>query len=300
MKLTIFSSITHTRVSINDRAFNYGDGFFATMRCTHQTIQLLDLHIQRLKSDARRLGFSIDNWDELVAQLEACALLCHSDSVVKVLISRGEGGRGYSQTTAQSPIALISTGLLPTNPSSLRISVAQGFLAEQPLLAGIKHLNRLEQVLFKRQADELDLDDVLCMDIHQHLIETSSANLFWHKDGKWFTPELSRCGVNGVFRQFLLALFAEYEIDCVIGEFGIYELVSADSVFICNAVRGAMPVSELLLPMNRKNNRSMDPQSLFAADTIHFSNPQFPALLSLISEQLQRVEPSICALFHES
>ena len=293
MKLTILSSIKQTSVSINDRAFNYGDGFFATMRCAHHSIQLLDLHIQRLKSDARRLGFSIDNWDELVEQLEASALLCQSESVIKVLISRGEGGRGYSQMTAQHPIALISTGLLPSNPSSLRVSVAQGFLAEQPLLAGIKHLNRLEQVLFKRQADELGLDDVLCLDIHQHLIETSSANLFWYKDGKWFTPELSRCGVNGVFRQFLLALFSEYGIDCMIGEFGIHELVSADSVFVCNAVRGMIPVGELLLPMNRKNNQSVITQQLFDEPAIRFSNDQCQALQSLITDQLQRVDPPV-------
>jgi len=254
---------------------------------------LLDLHIQRLKSDARRLGFSIDNWDELVEQLEASALLCQSESVIKVLISRGEGGRGYSQMTAQHPIALISTGLLPSNPSSLRVSVAQGFLAEQPLLAGIKHLNRLEQVLFKRQADELGLDDVLCLDIHQHLIETSSANLFWYKDGKWFTPELSRCGVNGVFRQFLLGLFSEYGIDSVIGEFGIHELVSADSVFVCNAVRGMMPVGELLLPLHRKNNQSDISQRLFDEPAIRFSNDQCQALQSLITDQLQRVDPAV-------
>ena len=293
MKLTILSSNTQASISIYDRAFNYGDGFFATMRSTNQSIQLLDLHIQRLKSDASRLGFSINNWDELVDQLESQASLCSSDAVIKVLISRGEGGRGYSHLTAQSPIALITTSPLPCNPSSFRVSVAQGFLAEQPLLAGIKHLNRLEQILFKRQAEAFGVDDVLCLDIHHYLVETSSANLFWYKDGKWFTPELSRCGVNGVFRQFLLTMFTQHDIECVIGDFSIHDILAAESVFICNAVRGVIPVNEMLLPMSRKNNLTVTPQALCDDSAIRFINEQCPAIQSLITSQLQRGEPAI-------
>lgn len=294
MKLTIISPLQQqTHVSIKDRALNYGDGFFSTMRCVHHTIELLDRHILRLRSDAMRLGFQIDNWDELVEQLEATAHQGPATSVIKVLISRGEGGRGYSSQTALSPTAIITQNVLPENSSNFKLSIAAGYLAEQPLLAGIKHLNRLEQILFKQQADELAVDDVLCLDIHQHIIETSSANIFWFKEGHWFTPKLTRCGVNGVYRQFLLDLFAEFNIVCGIGEYPLHDIVAADSVFICNAVRGLIPVSELQLPMRTNQQTTARVSSIIDDQVIRFNNTQLPVVHALIEQQLQRVEPAL-------
>ncbi len=274
MKLHIHTE--HT-VAINDRAFNYGDGFFTTMRVEHYQVECLALHITRLQSDAHRLGFIIDStsWSELSASIERVARTGSEQAVVKVLISRGSGGRGYSMQCAQSPIAVITTSALPPIIPAANIRIAQGYISTQPLLAGIKHINRLEQVLFKRQADALSVDDVLCLDMHQHVIETSSANLFWYNDERWHTPALNNCGVKGVYRDMILNVFDANKLPYSVAEYDITALVSAQSVFMCNAVRGVVPIATL---------------SLTTDQLITFTNSQIAPLLGHIDTYFAKGE----------
>lgn len=293
MKLEIYSDPATSSIHNSDRAFNYGDGFFTTMRCVGQKIQLFDLHLQRLQSDAKRLFVDISDWSGLINALDQAAKAAPEQCVIKVHVSLGEGGRGYSRGKNSVPRALIKTSAFPTDIDEMSLSVGQGYLSEQSMLAGVKHCNRLEQVLFKRQADFLGIDDVVCLDSQQHIVETSSANLFWFKNNKWYTPSLTRCGVNGVYRQFLLSMFAAHEIDFLIGDYALNELVSAESAFACNAVRGVIPVKELMFPLVSKYSLSASTQRLFDDHAIQFSNRQMPALQALIEQHLQQIEPHI-------
>ena len=284
MKLEIHSDTATTLIHSNDRAFNYGDGFFTTMCCLDQQIHLFDLHIQRLQSDAKRLFVEISDWSGLIKAIQNTAMSAPRQCVIKVHISLGQGGRGYSRGAQSEPRALIKVSPFPDSLDALSLSVGQGYLSEQSMLAGIKHCNRLEQVLFKRQADVLGLDDVVCLDSRQHIIETSSANLFWFANNTWHTPSLNHCGVNGVYRQFLLNMFTYYDMDFLVGDYGLIDLINAESAFACNAVRGVMPIKQMYLSHKNQQTLLLDQEQTLQEQTTLYTNTQLPALQTLIQQ----------------
>ena len=169
-------------INIADRAFLYGDGCFTTMAFRNGHIEFFSAHIERLKLACKKLYINFDRWSEL----ERCiigSLNPKVDCVVKVMITRGEGGRGYSPEGAVNPSFIITLHTIPSHYSvwqtdGIKLTISPITLACQPLLAGIKHLNRLEQVLVKQALAETDYDDAVVCDTQQKIIESSVGNLF--------------------------------------------------------------------------------------------------------------------------
>ena len=224
-----------------DRSFQYGDGLFTTVRVKDGKAMLWDLHLQRLVSGAKALLIHEFDTDELTVQVQQA--ISASDEVIKVLISRGQAGRGYSPQGIESPCCYISTAALPDysnwQQQGIRLGVAGFKLAQQPALAGLKHNNRLEQVLIKAELAERDVDELVVLDQTDAVIEVSAANLMFCKKGQWFTPKLDRAGVNGVMRQYLMTQRAITE-----GCFSLADLQQAEALLICNALMGVVPVKE--------------------------------------------------------
>lgn len=231
-----------TFISARDRSFNYGDGIFTTMQVRGGSIQLWPLHLQRLQHSVSQLGFGTVDWDAL--QQQAQAAITAPDQVVKVLISRGEGGRGYAAADVTAPGIYISVSPMPNyqqaQQQGIHLGIASLKLAVQPLLAGLKHNNRLEQVLLKQELAATEYDDLLVLDQQGFITEASAANVFLHRDGAWHTPELLRAGVAGVMRQHILQQVSITQVN-----WGISELASVDAIFICNALMGIVPVRSI-------------------------------------------------------
>lgn len=232
-------------VSLNDRSFNYGDGTFTTMQVQQGRIQLWPLHLQRLQHAAGVLGFTGINWQDVQQQAFAAAAACtHTSQVLKLLLSRGEGGRGYATQGISDARLYISSSSMPdytaARQSGVRMQLAQLKLAVQPALAGLKHNNRLEQVLLKQELAGTDADDLLVLDQQGYITEASAANVFFYRDNNWYTPELSRAGVAGVMRQYLLQQTQVTEVN-----WQLTELNHIDAMFICNALMGIVPVRML-------------------------------------------------------
>jgi 4-amino-4-deoxychorismate lyase len=162
--------------------------------------------------------------------------------VLKLLVSRGGGTRGYAPAADVEPIWLLSRHALPpTMPADgLRARWCETRLASQPLLAGIKHCNRLEQVLARAECVEAGTDDGLMQDDDGNAVAATSANLFVLRDGHWLTPMLDRCGVAGVCRAQLLVPLQARE-----ARLDVATVEAADAVFLCNAVRGILPLARL-------------------------------------------------------
>ncbi|MDX5408108.1 MAG: aminodeoxychorismate lyase [Chromatiaceae bacterium] len=232
-------------VSLNDRSFNYGDGTFTTMQVRHGRIQLWPLHLQRLQHAASVLGFTGINWQDVQQQAFAAAAACKDSlQVLKLLLSRGQGGRGYATTGVSDARLYISSSAMPdyaaVRLSGVRMQLAQLKLAVQPALAGLKHNNRLEQVLLKQELAGTDADDLLVLDQQGYITEASAANVFFYRDNNWYTPALSRAGVAGVMRQHLLQQTQVTEVN-----WQLSELNHIDAMFICNALMGIVPVRML-------------------------------------------------------
>jgi 4-amino-4-deoxychorismate lyase len=237
-----------TLVPISDRCFNYGDGFFTTILSQNNQLFLLDLHISRLKRAANTLLFEPIDWQQLEQSLQS--VTTKQPSVVKVLVSRGAGGRGYS-TQNLTPHIYITVADYPAfypdwRENGISLGVSSVSLGLNPLFAGIKHCNRLEQVMIKNamRSEQNTFDDVVVCDLKGSVVECSASNIFWQLDKKWYTPLNDVAGVDGVMKQFIMEnLTGLSQTKQVKAE--LCELVKADSLFICNSLMGIVPVHSL-------------------------------------------------------
>ncbi|MFY8272572.1 aminodeoxychorismate lyase [Pseudoalteromonas sp. SSDWG2] len=246
MTKTIINGDPAGVIDISDRGLNYGDGFFTTAKVCARQIELWPLHQQRLASCAKRLGFG---------ELDFCALdkdinqLLEGDttqhSVLKVMYTRGNGGRGYTPPSDAQPTRVVR--LLPYPESyheigkvGVTLSVAKTRLAQQPLLAGLKTLNRLEQVFIKQEAAQQSSDDLLVLDTTDNVIETSSANLVMYHQGQWFTPELTQAGIQGVYLSHL-----QHRLAITSCKLSLAQLFTMEAVFCCNSLMGLVPVTRI-------------------------------------------------------
>lgn len=223
------------------RGFAYGDGVFETLRVVDGRVPWWPAHRDRLAGGAARLGFAPPSPARLDTEL---ATLAHEigGGVIKLVLTRGSGGRGYAPAQDAAPLWTLSSHPLPPAPRvpGLVVRWCDLRLAAQPALAGLKHCNRLEQVLARAEWRDADIDEGLLRDAEGHVVCATAANVFVLRDGVWWTPPVDRCGVAGVCRGWALnALSAR------VAQLGVDDVAAADAVFLCNAVRGILPVARL-------------------------------------------------------
>ena len=226
-------------LSISNRGLNYGDGVFETMRVHYGVLPLWPRHLARLGEGAERLGIAMPDVDCVESRI--AELTDGADAgVLKLLLTRGEGGRGYAPPLDTVPTWMLSLQPLPQQQDALRLHLCQTRLALQPALAGIKHCNRLEQVLGRAEAERAGCDEGLMRDMAGKPVCATSANLLVLADGRWLTPPLDGCGVAGVLRGWLLDA-GLIEVAAI----SMDDVEAAESLTLCNAVRGILPVRAL-------------------------------------------------------
>lgn len=225
------------------RCFMYGDGHFTTAKVKSGRIEHLDLHIARLKHAHKQLKMNPLLWAKLQTTMMDMAQP-YALAVIKVQVSRGQATRGYGQTLRTSPAIFISINALNSDfeqsqQQSIELPLLTTQLAKQPLLAGIKHCNRLEQVLIANEVEGQGFEDGLVLDLTGNVIETSKANIFCRVDEQWYTPDLSNSGVAGVMREFILNR-SDAQVTTL--EFA-NTIANVEAAFICNSLIGVRPVS---------------------------------------------------------
>jgi 4-amino-4-deoxychorismate lyase len=228
-------------VEPEDRGLAYGDGVFETLLVHLGEPVWWQEHWQRLLLGARRLGLPVP--DEAEVRHECAVLVGDARrAVLKILLTRGSGGRGYRPPADATPTVVLSRHEAPAAPArGLHLRWARTTLAIQPALAGIKHCNRLEQVLARAEWQDEDIDEALMCDGEDRVVGATSANLFAQVGGRWLTPSVERCGVAGIARGWLLANLPGAAVADLSGA----EVSQADALFLCNAVRGILPVRRL-------------------------------------------------------
>lgn len=233
-------------VELDDRSFQYGDGCFTTVLTKQGELQCWPYHIERMIRCLERLDIPVPDWQKVKDWAEHAAF---RDSVagIKIHISRGRGGRGYSPTQVCSSNVTISAFVYPDNykvlvKNGVSLGVCQQRLGLNPLLAGLKHNNRLEQVLLKAEMDQQGYVDGIAVDINGHVIETTMANLFWRRGSDWFTPNLEQAGVAGVMRRKVLERFTHQSIPLDIGHFTLKHALQSEEIFMTNAILEIAPV----------------------------------------------------------
>lgn len=227
-----------------DRALNYGDGLFETLRFDNAgAIPLWKYHQHRLKNGLQALDFPKNSLEAILmalAKLPDNARL----SAGKLLVSRGQSQRGYAYDHG-APIELLWHSFsapqwaIQRFPLGFQAGFSPVVLSRQPLLAGIKHLNRLEQVLARSRFAE-NCQEMVLTDTAGFVVEGCMSNLFIVREGQLLTPAITHCGVRGVIRQWLLDNHAASE--CSLHQ---EDLLEAQALFFCNSLNGIIPVSQL-------------------------------------------------------
>lgn len=234
------------RISVRDRGLQYGDGCFETLRVARGEPILREAHLERLRQACSVLQLATD-FDALQREIETI-LNSNSltDAVLKITITRGSGGRGYAPPRAAecSRILQLFGYSSPDTTRGARVVLCRHRLSANTQLAGIKHLNRLDQVLASAQIPP-GFDEGLCMDQDDNLIEGCRSNLCIALDGAILSPALTRCGVEGVMLNYLIDEFAQRELLVSRSEITLQMLQSAEEVFLCNSVFGVWPLAEL-------------------------------------------------------
>lgn len=236
----------NAQIPISDRGFQYGDGVFTTLRVARGVPLFLDAHLSRLEGDSARLRLPFPGRETLAHETQ---LLCQErpDAVLKILLTRGSGGRGYLPPEPATGTRVLSSHPLPEYPAELQthgveVRLCQTRLGINPSLAGLKHLNRLEQVLARAEWPPGDIREGLMLDAEGQAVEGTMSNVFLAQEGRLVTPLLDRCGVAGVMRGLVMAAFAGQGQPAEERRVGVEEIRTADEVFLTNSVIGIWPV----------------------------------------------------------
>lgn len=236
-------------VSISDRGLLYGDGCFETIAVQHGRALLWDQHLQRLKTGCARLGIKPDSTDDRLAA-EAEKIIHNTEKgVLKLIITRGAGGRGYRADQTLGPTRILSLTPWPTFPKNYRaegiaMRLCDTRLSENEKLTGIKHLNRLEQVLARSEWQD-QYQEGLMLDQAGFVIEGTMSNIFIQTGNEMKTPALGNCGVSGIMRDVILGYLSDTNIICQETRIDLSMIYNADAIFVCNSIIGLWPVISL-------------------------------------------------------
>ena len=294
-------AVTALTMSLNNRGLAYGDGFFTTMGVIDGRILWSDYHQQRLDSHADALQLNIDS-QTLLAILQRQAKHLQQGMLKLIVIRTAQDVRGYGYTPSMSgsaceiwlkssamPIAtaeqlpLPNGRLVPVQPVASAICLSSQIACLPPPLAGLKSLNRLDNVLASAElqrikAQELkshplpvnhlpvntepNIGEGLLRDMSGQWVEGTMSNVFYQLSdaqlserqsenylttGQWYTPSLAQSGVAGVMRQALIDGLSTTEQPVIIRSLSDKDLPYLSQLFFCNALRGIMPMTSLRL-----------------------------------------------------
>ncbi|MES1951002.1 aminodeoxychorismate lyase [Salinisphaera sp. S4-8] len=229
----------------DDRGLAYGDGVFRTLRIESGQPIGWDEHWRRLQHDCAALDIATPGEAEIRADIRAL-FATRSDGVCKVMVTRGSGGRGYMPPVPAAPRRIVVAHALPAHANAEPLALARSSieLAVQPRLAGIKHLNRLEQVLARSECDARGVADTWMADSQGFIIATTMRNLFFvDANGCWLTPRLTRAGIIGATRQRLWRALAQAGRPVRENDIRLSALIDCRAAIACNSVGGAVAVS---------------------------------------------------------
>jgi len=240
-------------ISIMDRGFQYGDGLFETLSISKGVVSLWDHHYSRLEKSCQRLSIAVPDKADLLNNINMLMEGIDTENnkyVVKLMVSRGVSGRGYAVTDSITPNVVLILSDYPGYPESygqtgVKTRICDLKLSHQPLLAGMKHLNRLEQVLARNEWNSTDIVEGLVCDQNNNVIEGIMSNVFIVDNDKVLTPKLDQCGVEGVMRRHVLEYLDRKNIETEINNINQEQLFSASEVFLTNSIIGIWPVRKI-------------------------------------------------------
>ncbi len=233
-------------IPTNDRGLAYGDGVFETIAVRNGLPHWWQDHMDRLAIGCERLGLAMPAQEVLLREVHTAGA-GQKRCVAKIILTRGSGGRGYAPGNAGQPLRIVSAhpwpeGIGQAASNGVAVRICRLRLSIQPALGGIKHLNRLEQVMAAAECDGTEAGEGLLLDTKGDVISGIHSNLFLVAGRNLLTPRMDRCGVRGVLRARILKA---WKSRCELRRISLDMLDEADELFLCNSIRGIFPVTRV-------------------------------------------------------
>lgn len=235
-----------TGLSVFDRGLAYGDGVFRTFLVKNGIPYHWELQYQKLSHDCSALGIKCPSNEELLSDIKSLFNEA-ADAVAKIIVTRGESSRGYAVPAEIQANRVVTKSAPPTYPlinqtQGVKLHLCELKLGLQAKLAGVKHLNRLENVLARMEWSDANIADGLLMDSNENVIECTMSNIFARFGSQLITPSLDQCGVDGIARTRIIKQAKRYKLDVKIEVLKLDKLMQADEIIICNSLFGAWQV----------------------------------------------------------
>jgi len=246
--MILVNGVAADSVVATDRGLSYGDGVFRTLPVRGGRPQCWPLHYRKLAHDCAALTIPCPPMEVLDRELVQLAQES-TDFAAKIIVTRGSGARGYAPPRSPSPTRIMMSAELPDYPaefhrSGINTRLCATRLSLQPRLAGVKHLNRLENVLARAEWNSRDIPEGLMLDMEGHVISGTMSTLFIVEDGALVTPELSRCGVAGVTRERIMNAAAERGMACHEDSLTQARLLGAQEAMLVNSLIGVWQIAQ--------------------------------------------------------
>jgi 4-amino-4-deoxychorismate lyase len=236
-------------ISPFDRGFAYGDGVFRTLKIVRGLPEHWPQHYQKLVADCAAIGIVCPSAELLMSDF--VQLFTPDEiAVAKIIITRGEGERGYAPPKVTMPMRVVTKSAAPNYADTnhlegVSLHVCETRLTAQPKLAGIKHLNRLENVIARMEWQDEAIFDGLLLDQQDNVIECTMSNVFARFENTLITPDLTQCGVAGITRQQIISHAKLLDLTVKVEKLPLTRLLQADEVIICNSLYGAFQVTKV-------------------------------------------------------
>lgn len=243
-------------INFQDRAFHYGDGVFETLRIHRGEIPTWPFHCERLLSAQQKLKLPLENFFSGWTQFVDTHLHSIKSGCAKLVISRGVGPRGYRPPNPATINWWVQISDLPKSTlyderkiheqEGKQLTLCSHRLSRQPAFAGLKHLNRLDQVIARSEWGTSEFDEGIMFNLDGHVIEGTMSNIFWLEGPQIFTPDLSLEGVDGCVRRWIIKrqLESHYPVK-IVEAVSLSRILSADAVFISNSLSGIQSITRI-------------------------------------------------------
>ena len=242
-------------IDIRDRALHYGDGVFETIAVKDKLLEFWKEHYQRLNKGCKILKIKCPSEPFLKKEInkfikKTIHIRYGSRKVLKIIISRGIGGRGYNPPRNSKPTRILGVYDWPNYPDinftkGIRMDVCKTRISAQPFLSQIKHLNRLDQIIARSEWQSKTIAESIMLDLNGNVIEGTMSNIFGVKKNIFYTPNIKFAGVEGIMRGVILKLLKKNKEKYAIKEITLKEFLKFEEVFVCNSIFGIWPVIKI-------------------------------------------------------
>jgi len=244
----LVNGVEASAISVDDRGLQYGDGLFETMAAVNGRVRNFERHMERLGEGCQRLGIPMPAVELFELDCER-ALEGLGAGSVKIMLTRGPGPRSYRPPVDPAVTrVVVSSGPKPRHDpdTGIVVRLCETPLGLNPRLAGLKHLNRLEQVMACSEWEDPAISEGLMSSVDGRLICATAANVFLVRDGRLLTPAIRDCGVAGVMRGIVLGAAEELAVPVEVTDLDAADLEDTEEVFLTNAITGVRPVGEVI------------------------------------------------------